>query len=102
MQYRQGDILLIEINEIPVGARLVSSEGEDRLILARGEATGHHHSLATGSARLMEFENDTFVEVVAQAMLVHQEHAAITLPVGSYQLVRQREYTPERIRIVAD
>ena len=42
-QYRQGDILLTEVPELPVGVSGVKAEN-GRLIVARGEATGHHHS----------------------------------------------------------
>jgi hypothetical protein len=34
--------------------------------------------------------------------LEHDEHDAIHLPPGNYQVVRQREYTPEAIINVAD
>jgi hypothetical protein len=33
---------------------------------------------------------------------VHEEHGAIPLPRGWYRVVRQREYTPGAVRIVAD
>jgi hypothetical protein len=36
------------------------------------------------------------------ADLIHDEHGTITLPRGSYQVIRQREYTPEAIRNVED
>jgi hypothetical protein len=36
------------------------------------------------------------------AALEHDEHDTITLPPGSYRIVRQREYAPEEIRYVAD
>ena len=34
--------------------------------------------------------------------LVHEQHAAIVLGPGVYEVVRQREYTPEAIRRVVD
>jgi hypothetical protein len=43
-----------------------------------------------------------FLVLAAQAILTHPEHASITLPAGSYQVRRQREYTPEAVRPVAD
>jgi hypothetical protein len=36
------------------------------------------------------------------AALAHDEHATIMLPPGNYRIVRQREYSPEEIRDVAD
>lgn len=34
--------------------------------------------------------------------LRHEEHAPIPLPPGDYQVIRQREYDPEKSRLVAD
>jgi hypothetical protein len=34
--------------------------------------------------------------------VIHEEHAPIPLPTGYYQVWRQREYTPQEIRIVRD
>ena len=36
------------------------------------------------------------------AELKHEEHATITLPPGNYRIRRQREWTAENVRIVAD
>jgi len=103
--YRQGDVMLVgpiskpkNLNELPVA---------DRAILAHGEVTGHHHSFSKGSAILLAPEKDavecTHVEIAdALALLEHQEHSTIEVPSGVYQVVRQREYSPEAIRRVAD
>ena len=92
--YRQGDILIREIHHIPNAKPL------DHRILAYGEATGHTHALQDGS--LFEADGVLFFSIAAETDLVHQEHAPITLPPGDYQVVRQKEYTPERIRYVSD
>jgi hypothetical protein len=34
--------------------------------------------------------------------VVHEEHAAIPLPKGWYRVIRQREYVPGSVRLVAD
>jgi hypothetical protein len=34
--------------------------------------------------------------------VVHEEHAVVTLPAGWYRVVRQREYVPGAVRLVAD
>lgn len=36
------------------------------------------------------------------ALLKHDEHTAQAVPAGNYQNIRQREYSPEEIRRVAD
>jgi hypothetical protein len=105
--YRQGDVLLIQRDSLPKNAALEKQKGP-RVILAHGEVTGHHHSLAKGKARLYR-EPDRegvyagIVEVAeAFTALTHQEHARITVPPGAWEVRRQREYHPEAIRNVAD
>lgn len=103
--YRQGDVLLVPISEIPKAAKPTAAKHR-RLILAAGEATGHHHSVQeTESVSLLEVpsQNELFLLVKeGDALLEHQEHATITVPPGTYRVVRQREYTPEAIQRVAD
>lgn len=41
--YRQGDILLLRVEAIHEKATPVKTEGP--IILAEGEATGHHHAV---------------------------------------------------------
>lgn len=93
---RQGDILIRLIDEIPTSA--VQEAPEDkRLVLAAGEATGHHHAIMErptvkmfsdgGEAKYIEIEE-------SPAALVHEEHAAISIPPGKYAVLRQREYEP--------
>lgn len=112
--YRQGDVLLVPIttDELPekgtVGTRTVRRADDGRLILAHGELTGHSHAFAAAeedvSMRDRPETNDRFLEVVRDGgvLLEHPEHAAIRVPAGAYRVVRQREYTPERIVRVAD
>ncbi|WP_147871529.1 hypothetical protein [Stieleria maiorica] len=56
-----------------------------------------------GSADLYDTPEGKFLHVTAaEATLVHDEHAAIALPTGFYRVWRQREYSPEEIRIIRD
>ena len=97
-QYRQGDVLLCAVDEIPPAAIPVPSEG-DRVIVALGELTGHAHAFAGHAVRLFR-EGGTgrsFFEIGdTGAALVHEEHDPIHVPEGRYELRRQREYTPQR------
>ena len=100
--FRQGDVLLIPVQEIPKRARAVEREG-GRVVLAHGEATGHAHAIQAPGARLFSDGGSRFLEVPAEgATLAHEEHAAIPLPGGAYRVVIQREYSPEENRPVAD
>ena len=106
VHYRQGDVLLERVEEVPSSAKKQQVKG--RIILAHGEATGHHHSLALAEPDSADWwkADDAgdiqYVDLRADAKLVHQEHAAVELPAGRYRVTRQREYSPEAIRRVAD
>ncbi|HEY9757179.1 MAG TPA: hypothetical protein V6C97_18575 [Oculatellaceae cyanobacterium] len=91
--YRQGDVLIQQIDKLPPGANLV--EWEDRVILAYGEVTGHAHAISTAYAKMYTWEGDRLLEVKPDAPLVHEEHATIVLPAGFYKVIQQREYVPE-------
>ena len=99
--YRQGDVLIERVARIPADAKKQKAKG--RIILAHGEATGHHHSVDIDAADWWKRDNGTqFLEVEEAAAVEHQEHGTITLPPGKYRVSRQREYSPEAIRNVAD
>lgn len=102
VMFRQGDLLLVRVDQAPEGQRQKAERG--RLILARGEATGHHHSVAVRDAELIVTAAEAvFLRIMAPTPLEHQEHGAITLPPGDYRVTRQREYQPGELpRQVAD
>ena len=105
--YRQGDVLVRRIKSIPTKAQDVTPKG--RIVLAHGEVTGHAHAIAEGEAREFTFadagqEVRRFLSIVGDkpATVRHEEHAPIALPPGLYEIVQQREYSPQEIRRVAD
>lgn len=105
MKYRHGDLLVYQTERPEL--RLVQQFVEDKdVVLLRGEATGHNHRLQ-GDFTLFR-SNDVqeqglgYFEVHSTANLNHEEHGVIDLPKGFYAIVRQREYTPERIVYVRD
>jgi hypothetical protein len=105
--YRQGDVWIYEIHmqeylegvTRSVSARVVA-DPEKGMILAEGEATGHHHRIveATRVALRPSRENGLvrFLEVSKgdPVSLVHEEHETISLPPGHYEVRIQREYSP--------
>lgn len=116
--FRQGDVLLIPVSEIPEGFK---SRKDKKVILAYGEVSGHHHRFDCGTVTAFYKEGDDFtmaggtalrgsrtdVEFIsvpsAGASLVHEEHDAISVGEGSYKIIRQREYDMmEGVRRVAD
>lgn len=98
--YRQGDVLMRQVSKFPAGSRKPVSDG----ILAHGEVTGHAHRVQELSANELFMVGDgMFLKVGEEGVsIVHEEHDSIQLPPGNYEIVRQREYSPEEIRNVAD
>jgi hypothetical protein len=96
---RQGDVLLLPVDELPAGRHRTLPGG----VVAEGEATGHAHAI-TGPARVVTSTRrggagDLFVVVHTDgATLRHEEHDPITLAAGVYRVVRQREYAPRPVR----
>ena len=102
-QYRQGDVLIEEINNLPNDAKETASNKP--VILAWGEVTGHKHQIKSG-AKEFNFGGDKFGNRILtitkpSANLVHEEHSTITLPKGNYRIIQQMEYQQE-IRPVVD
>jgi hypothetical protein len=95
--YRQGDVLLIRVDTLFVtkGKKVAREDG--RVVLAHGEATGHAHAIeAEGADLYEEADGKRFLQVTgATATLAHEEHGAVTLEPGVYEVRRQREYVPQ-------
>ena len=92
MLYQQGDVLILKIDEIPKETTKRKREG-GKLILARGEATGHHHFIQQPDAELFEgSDQQIFLHCTVQVEVEHQEHQPITLPIGDYQIIPVQEY----------
>lgn len=101
--YRQGDVLIKKVESMPKTAKAVDWTKEGRVILAYGEVTGHAHALPLSLVSMFSTEaGKRFIKVEEGAELTHEEHATITPEPGVYEVVQQREYTPEAIRNVAD
>lgn len=100
--HRQGDVLIERIADIPKHVTKQKTNG--RIILAHGEATGHHHSLEADAADWWKDDKtgDQFLAVTTPTQVVHEEHSPINLSPGKYRVRRQKEYSPAAIRNVAD
>lgn len=102
--YRQGDVLVIEVDAIPATATPVDREG-GRVILAHGELTGHAHAFSAPNIKQFKTSEGRFyfeIEGDAPAPLQHEEHTAITLAPRKYRNARQVEFSPAALRNVAD
>ncbi len=109
--FRQGDVYLKQVEVLPeledkhYFSTESKPESEDKsIVLAYGESTGHKHAIYDGNAILMRQKNSDkfYLIIVKTSELKHEEHDPISLPVGNYEVVHQREYTPTQIRRVID
>lgn len=107
--FRQGDVLVETVQKPKALGALVPLD-RGRVILAYGEVTGHAHAVMAEeeiadlpAAQLFEAPGgERYLLVDRPCALVHEEHGRIALAPGAYRVVRQREYSPEAIRNVAD
>lgn len=105
-QFRQGDVLLIQVPSLPKKqeGKEIERDPNGRIVLALGEATGHAHALrADADAVLMSFGAERYLKVKQPARLWHEEHDPIDLDGGSvFKVVIQSEYDPVKMRQVQD
>jgi hypothetical protein len=113
---RQGDVLVLAQGLIPRLdvdiSKLQPADLENgRLILAHGEATGHHHSFPSrqGAILFRDMSNAPLAFKIEDAMpLEHQEHSTIIFapskknPEGKFNNIRQRVFQSGMARRVVD
>jgi len=107
--FRQGDVFVKRTKKQPSEQAKAIADGV-RTILAYGEVTGHAHEVIgvgnddpVPAQQLFEEPDGTRLLVVRRdAELRHEEHGAIALGKGTYEVIRQREYAPDAIRNMAD
>ena len=119
----QGDVTLIDASiplEVLKGAKKRKAKA-GRTLLALGEATGHHHSLDSKKAYILEatpelcslFNAQVGISMQANILdgvlvverpdtIKHQEHAPIEIAEGIRWIVIEQEYTPQRINRTLD
>jgi hypothetical protein len=102
---RQGDVLIWPVDTIPTAAAEVPAHG-GRLIVAHGEATGHHHSFPHMRGAVL-FRDDgaggtLYVKADAPVPVEHQEHSALTVTKGPSVVIRQRTFVAGVARRVVD
>lgn len=84
---RQGDVLLVEVSQLPKGLK------EKDKTIAFGEATGHHHRFETEQVQVfVDGSEQQFVQVKKPSKLIHEEHQELEIPKGNFKVVLQREF----------
>lgn len=105
----QGDLFIRRIDRVPEDATKANPEN-GKFILAHSE-TGHHHSVVERPGVNFFVTQDPLVaylsvidsvEVVLEHERTFDTHESLLIKGGTYEIRRQREYTPEGWRRVAD
>ena len=111
-QAAQGDLFIRRIDKLPAGLKPMTTEA-GKYIVAHSE-TGHHHVIearphvtvfATDDplvSYLQVVEATDAMETVIEHLRNFDTHESIKVGAGNYEIRRQREYTPEGWRRVAD
>jgi hypothetical protein len=106
-QARQGDVGIFRV-EAPAKttAKPIDPRG---VVLAEGEATGHHHRIRDPGVCALRAEGVAYdlVRIETGALLVHEEHAPIEIGPGTFEVRIAREHdwnaeAEEVSRAVAD
>lgn len=129
LQFRQGDVYLFQVDELPVNME-PSEPVKENHVLAYGEATGHCHAIKKEDCELF-VANENLYDlarkygvtdpravthglriVVNNTKLLHgtpsrgfsdYDHTPIELPDGCYIVLRPREYDDsDEFRAIAD
>ena len=104
---RQGDVLIIPTAKPTSKTTAIPLEA-GRVVLAHGEVTGHVHAIEVeshGGKPTVDFVLNTlerYIHARRPVTVRHEEHGALELPAGWYEVRIQREYERGAVRNVAD
>jgi hypothetical protein len=100
---QHGDVLLKRIAKLPTGLTEVQRR-DGCLVIAEGEATGHHHVITATPAKLYELKGELYLEVTEPVTITHEEHKTLPIPPGIYEIgiVKEYDYFAEMERRVVD
>lgn len=128
IKYQQGDVLLVKVDEsersyLESNCKIeTGGDKKGKVILAFGEATGHHHrfelneigsgvTISTvydkiGRYGRWTYRNEPTYYILdgGEATLYHEEHKPLTLPPGIYRrsIVREFDHIGNSTRAVVD
>jgi hypothetical protein len=99
MNIIHGDVDFIKISEIPAKAVEFKIEKQSRgLPIELGQHSGHAHCIAPtkgGSVNVYMHNDVMYIDVLAKpAVITHEEHAPLIIPVGRYKKIIEKEYDP--------
>jgi hypothetical protein len=100
-QSRQGNVFVERVLR-PKGKLERQPPEGGRVVLAHGESTGHAHAVSAAHAVMYAVAGVMYLRVLQRTKILHEEHAPVDLETGWHRITRQREYSPEAPRNVAD
>ncbi len=105
--YRQGDVLIKQIKDLPEGLTKSKDNFKQRVVLAYGEVTGHAHAFYNPKDVELLESNDIkgtrkFLNIKSLSKLKHEEHSTLTFNPGIYEVIQQKEYSMGQIKRVVD
>jgi len=115
-KYQQGDVIIREISGKKIDKENHKiSRDDNKVVLALGEATGHHHRFElsenpavvgyrNNSWSLKNTTAQTFEITEGTATLYHEEHNPIKIPKGHYEvnIVKEFDHITRNVRQVWD
>lgn len=112
-QARQGDILLERVEGERADGQEVPRE-QGAVVLAYGESSGHRHQITAKGAKLFERGSTRMLEISARGGAILEvatdrgeklnppRHTEVPVQKGTFEIVRQREWTADDDRQVQD
>lgn len=94
-QYRQGDVMLERIESLPDGLKM-EQLSTPRTVIQKSVNSPREHSLTSAKVlvgSLPSGEVTTFLHVLEDDVLEHQEHGHIPIPKGFYAVLKQQQYS---------
>lgn len=87
--FQQGDVNGRKLDKMPEGEQ--KPIGKLRCVLAHGES-GHSHVVESDDAELIQIGERILLKLTKAATVKHEEHHAITLSPGIWEIGRVQEY----------
>lgn len=97
--FRQGDQLFREVTGLDLSE--ATRQVVTGYVVALGEVTGHAHVIEQ-EVTVLTWQGGRYVSSAEPVTVTHEEHAPVTIPAGTFQIVQQQQYTPEEVRPIID
>jgi hypothetical protein len=104
----QGDVYIRRVNT-PIPANAVEVKPEGNYVIVTHSETGHHHVMDKEKVKMYNLPDSIMKcllvvndPVALEHLRDYDTHEPIMFDEGTYEVTRQREYTPEGFRKVQD